>query len=82
MELTTSALKAEIFSALSSEIDIWLEKQSTISDGYEYETQFMKVAHKVNTILLEKSMGNLPGSRNKKNFTPVLEKLKSAKNMR
>ena len=82
MELTTATLKAEILSALSSEIDNWLEKQSTISDGYEYETQFMKVAQKVNTILLEKSLGKLPGSRNKKNFTPVLEKLKSAKNMR
>ena len=82
MKLTTATLKAEILSALSSEVDIWLEKQSTISDGYEYETQFMKVAQKVNTILLEKSMGKLPVSRNKKNFTPVLEKLKSAKNMR
>ena len=82
MKLTTATLKAEILSALSSEIDIWLEKQSTISDGYEYETQFMKVTRKINTILLEKSMGKLPGSRNKKNFTPVLEKLKSAKNMR
>ena len=73
MKLTTATLKAEILSALSSEIDIWLEKQSTISDGYEYETQFMKVTRKINTILLEKSIGKLPGSRNKKNFTPVLE---------
>ena len=73
MKLTTVELKAEILSALSSEIDIWLEKQSTISDGYEYETQYMKVTRKINTILLEKSIGKLPGSRNKKNFTPVLE---------
>ena len=76
MELSTASVKAEILSALSFEIDNWLEKQSSITDGYEYESQFMKVAQKLNKIVLEKSMGKLPGSRNKKNFIPVLEKSK------
>jgi hypothetical protein len=69
-----SEIKAAILESLSSEIDEWLDKQATINNGYEYETQFMKVAQKVNQILLEKSLGKLPGSRNKKNFTPVLGK--------
>ena len=76
MELSTASVKAEILSALSCEIDNWLEKQSGITDGYEYESEFMKVAQKLNKIVLEKSMGKLPGSRNKKNFTPVSGKLR------
>ena len=52
---------------MSAELDQWLNKQENISSGYEYESEFMKVARRVNKIMLEKSMGQLPGSRNKKN---------------
>jgi hypothetical protein len=68
------ALKTEILSALSSELDSWLESQSKIKDGHEYETTYMLFAQKMNKLILEKSMGKLPGSRNKKNFIRVLEK--------
>lgn len=66
-----AAIKAALLQSLSEEIDIWLDKQEKITDGYEYESQFMLTAQKVNRILLSKSMGKLPGSRNKKNFNPV-----------
>ena len=68
--MSKTELKSAILASMSAEIDEWLDKQENISNGYEYETQFMKVAQKVNKILLEKSLGKLPGSRNKK--TPYL----------
>lgn len=74
--MNKAELKAAILASMSAEIDDWLDKQENITTGYEYETEFAKVAQKVNKILLEKSLGKLPGSRNKKNSTPVLEKLK------
>jgi len=69
-----AAIKAAILQSLSEELDIWLEKQEKITDGYEYEEQFMAMAQEVNKIILSKSMGKLPGSRNKKNSSPVLGK--------
>ena len=60
---------------LSQEIDLWLDKQQAITSGYDYETEFMKVAQRVNRILLEKSLGEQKGSRNtKKKSTPPLGK--------
>lgn len=67
-------LKAEILAAVSEELDTWLKDQSKIKDGYEYETKYMQFAQKINKLILEKSMGQLPGSRNKKKLTHVLEK--------
>lgn len=72
--MNKAELKAVILASMSDEIDEWLDKQENINNGYEYETEFMQVAQKVNKILLEKSLGKLPGSRNKKNSTPVLGK--------
>lgn len=72
--MNKAELKAVILASMSAEIDDWLDKQENINSGYEYETTFMQVAQKVNKILLEKSVGKLPGSRNKKNSTRVLEK--------
>jgi hypothetical protein len=69
-----AAIKTAILQSLSEEIDIWLDKQEKITDGYEYEDQFMATAQRVNKILLSKSTGKLPGSRNKKNSSPVLGK--------
>ena len=64
--------KAALLSALSEEIDLWLEKEDTIKDGYEYESEFMKTARKVNQIMLSTSLGELSCDRNKKNSRPVL----------
>jgi hypothetical protein len=61
-----TALKEILISAISEELDLWLEKESTITDGYEYESEFIKVARQVNHILLSKSLGKVSRSRNKK----------------
>jgi len=70
------AVKTAILSAISEELDLWLEKSESIKDGYEYETEFMNTARQVNSILLTKSLGKTSVNRNKKNSTPVLENLK------
>ena len=71
-----AAIKAAILQSLSEELDTWLDKQEKITDGYEYESQFMSTAQKVNQIILSGSAGKIPGSRNKKNSIPVSEKSK------
>ena len=70
--MNKAAIKAAILECVSAELDQWLDKQEKIRSGYEYESEFMKVAQRVNKLMLEKSQGHLPGSRNKKNdSTPV-----------
>ena len=70
-----AALKKAIMQSLSEEVDKWLDKQPTLSSGYDYETEFMKTARTINQRLLEKSLGAQPVSRNrKKKFTPALGK--------
>jgi hypothetical protein len=67
-------IKEEMLSLISKEIDQWLDTQSTIADGYEYEGKFMSVAQKINKIVLTQSIGKLPNNRNKKNSKLVLGK--------
>ena len=70
-----AAMKEAIMQRLSEEIDVWLEKQQNITSGYDYETEFMKVARNINKVILEKSLGEQPTSRNaKKKITPALGK--------
>jgi hypothetical protein len=69
--MNKAAIKAAILECVSVELDQWLDKQEHIGSGYEYESEFMKVAQRVNKLMLEKSQGQLPGSRNKKT-TPHL----------
>lgn len=70
-----AAIKAAILQGLSEEIDKWLDQEQNITSGYEYETAFIKVVRNMNKIVLEKSLGKLPGSRNsKKKSTPALGK--------
>ena len=75
-----SALKSIMLSAISEELDLWLDKNNTITDGYEYENEFIKTVHKINHILLSKSLGDISCNRNKKKlhtFFGVLEVNKS-----
>jgi hypothetical protein len=51
---------------LSEEVDKWLDKQPTLTTGYDYESEFLKTSRTVNKILLEKSLGEQPRSRNAK----------------
>ena len=67
-------IKQEILKLVGQELDQWLDTQSTIKDGYDYEETFMAVSRKVNEIILTKSFGVLPKNRNKKNSRPVLGK--------
>lgn len=70
-----ASLKAAIMQSLSEEVDKWLDQQPTLTSGYAYETEFMKVTRRVNKVLLEKSLGAEPRSRNdKKKSTPALGK--------
>jgi hypothetical protein len=71
-----SEIKAAILAGISEELDQWLDKKDSISTGYEYETQLLQVAKKMNRLLAEHSMGKMPGSRNKKNSIPVLGRSK------
>ncbi len=65
-------IKAELLKSLDAELDIWLEQESQIKDGYDYETTYIKFARKINTMILEKTMGKLPLSHNsKKNSKPL-----------
>ena len=74
-------IKTAIMSAMSEEIDLWLEKAGSIKSGYDYESEFMQTARKVNNLLLTCSLGEVSGNRNKKNSIPVLEPLKSTNPM-
>jgi len=67
-----STVKEEILSAISLELDVWLSEQEAIKDGYEYERRYIEFAQKISRTILLTSLGKQPGSRNKKNFTPVL----------
>lgn len=65
-------IKQNILRLMSQEVDHWLDIQNKIEDGYEYEEKFLEASRKMNAILLTRSMGKLPGSRNKKKrFIPV-----------
>jgi len=66
-----STLKSIMLSAISEELDLWLDKTITITDGHEYESEFMNTAHKINHILFTKSLGEVSSNRNKKK-TPYL----------
>ena len=61
-----ATLKKDILSAISEELDLWLDKESGIQDGYEYESEFMKTAHQVSQVMLSKSLGKVSCNRNKK----------------
>lgn len=72
--MNNEQIKEEILSALSQELDTWLEDSSQVKDGYEYEERYIQFSRKVNKLILEKSLGKQPKDLNKKNSTPVLEK--------
>ena len=71
MYMDKVALKQSIMSAISEELDLWLSKESTINDGYEYEDEFLKMARQVNHIMFAKSLGEVSCNRNKKNSIRV-----------
>lgn len=56
-----STIKAEILSAISLELDVWLSDQEAIKDGYEYERRYIEFTQKIKMLL-----------KNYRNAFPVL----------
>lgn len=54
--MENSQIKAEILSAIFQELDGWLEDQSKITGGYEYECKHMIFAQRMNNIVLQKGL--------------------------
>jgi hypothetical protein len=74
-----AAMKAAILAAISEEVDLWLDKEGGIKDGYEYEDELLKTARNMGCALLKGSLGAVPKDRNgKKNSTPASGGLRSA----
>jgi hypothetical protein len=65
-KLDKSALKTAMLAAISEELDLWLEKEETINDGYEYESEFIQTMRNISHTLLSKRVGAVSSNRNKK----------------
>jgi hypothetical protein len=70
-------IKAAIMSAISEEVDLWLDKEGSIKDGYEYEDEFMKTAHKVCQAMLSKSLEDISSNRKKKETSDLFWEARS-----
>ena len=77
--METSAIKADILSAVSGELDTWLAEQSKIKDGLEFEARFMEFSRKLSHVILLKTLGKQPGSRNKKKLHTLFGKVHLSK---
>lgn len=64
-------IKQEMKTAVCAEIDQWLEEKEFITDGYEFEERLLQRSHNIGRLLMQKSVGEVPGNRNKKNSAPV-----------
>lgn len=75
--MANKEIKEAILNSFKDELETWLEVESSFTNGYDYETAYVKFIQRVGHVVLQKSMGDLPGSRNfKKNSNRVLERLK------
>lgn len=64
-------IKAEILQAFTTELDSFLEESDKIEGAYDYEECYLQFARNINRIVLQKSVGEIPGNRNKKNSIRV-----------
>lgn len=75
--MANNQIKEAILNSFKDELEIWLETESSFTNGYDYETAYAKFMHRVGQMVLQKSIGDLPRNRNsKKNSNRVLERLK------
>lgn len=65
-------IKQEMKAAICAEIDQWMEEEGAIRDGYEYEERLIQRVRNIGKVLMQRSVGVVPGNRNKKNSAPVL----------
>jgi len=61
------AIKSAIMSCISSELDLWLDEMNDCVDGYDFEDKLLQRCRKINKMIISKSVGKVPKSRNKKN---------------
>lgn len=54
-------------------------EKDSIKDGYEYETEFMKLSQHVNRIMMQKSLGAVSCNRNKKKLHTCFGKVEAGK---
>ena len=59
-------MRNQLYDQLIAEIEAWHGQQQDQQDGYEYETSFVELWHKLGQQVLQESMGALPESRHKK----------------
>lgn len=64
-------IKAEILQAFSKELDELFEDAHKIEGAYDYEERYLLFARNINRMILQKSVGEIPGNRNKKNSIRV-----------
>lgn len=64
-------LKGAILEAIGTELDCWLDSKDCIKTGYEWETTLVGHVQRINQIIVQRSLGTVPKSRNKKNFARV-----------
>lgn len=57
--------------AVCAEIDQWMNEKDAIRDGYEFEGQLIQRVRNIGKMLMQHSVGEVPGNRNKKNSAPV-----------
>lgn len=69
--MNKESLKAQILSEVSKELDQWIETEPTLKTGFDWEATLIKHTRKINQIILQSSLGDVPINRNKKNFQPV-----------
>lgn len=59
-------IKASILRKIESELDIWLDKEPTITDPMEYEQTLFGSTLAIGRAILKHSRGELPRDRNAK----------------
>lgn len=64
-------IKAEILQALSSELDELFVDLDKTEGAYDYEERYLMFARKMNKMILQKTTGEIPANRNKKNSIRV-----------
>jgi len=64
-------IKSEILQVFSRELDELLEDTDKIEGAYDYEERYLLFARKMNRIVFQKIVGEIPGNRNKKNSIRV-----------
>jgi hypothetical protein len=63
-------IKQQLMASFEQELDIWFAKKDKIQDGYDYESRLVRHHQNIGQMLIQHSVGDIPGSRNKKNSRP------------